>query len=447
MPVNRKTPSVAALGVAGGIVIVSLVSLVVLPLAMNERVARDRSAAEDHADPARAALLEIDHHLSLQITALTRAAAARDPALVSVYRAAIVPQRAAMQSLARHRGSLGAEFDAALAELQRRLDRWHSSVQQSVDSPRLLTGGDYPQVVDGVHKVSEAITHFQIHHRENAMRAMQIQGRVAVGLGLLAAIAGAIVLWMIARLRTLAKAVIEESRALQEALAREQDLVRMRDEILGVVSHDLRSPLTTITLSTQLIPSAPAQEQAEHVETIMSTTRRMERLIQDLLDVTKLDKKDLSIRCQPLDPAALSREVIAGHEPMAAAKQIHLDLSVSTAAEEIYADRDRLMQALGNLLGNALKFTPSGGRVGLSVEPRDEKLRFQVMDTGPGIAPGDLPHIFEPFWQAKKTAHMGAGLGLKITRAIIEAHGGSIEVANNPEGGACFAFELPVREP
>jgi signal transduction histidine kinase len=266
------------------------------------------------------------------------------------------------------------------------------------------------------------------------------------GLVLIAAVAAALVLWIVRRLRVLASMFADESAARQQALEQQQELVRIRDEILGVVAHDLRSPLTTITLSTQLIPGSAPPEQAEHIETILATTRRMQRLIQDLLDVTKLENTRLSIRRNLIDPGAIAREVATSQGPIAASKEIVLEAWVDDGLPKISGDGDRLAQALTNLIGNSLKFTPAGGTVRLSVASRDDRVRFEITDTGPGIAPSDLPHLFEPFWQAKKTAHLGAGLGLKITRAIVEAHDGALEVRNLDAGGACFTFELPATQ-
>jgi len=152
----------------------------------------------------------------------------------------------------------------------------------------------------------------------------------------------------------------------------------------------------------------------------------------------------LSVKREDIDCAHLASEVVAGHAPIAAQKHIAFQPSIDSLLPHINGDHDRLVQALANLLGNAFKFTPEGGTVRFLAERRDGCVRFSVIDSGPGVPPGDLPHLFEPFWQAKKTAHLGAGLGLKITRAIVEAHGGSIQVGNQPGGGASFAFELPV---
>lgn len=444
---NRRQPSTAALLAATIVVVVSLVALVLLPFLVRRQTERYRLENEQHAEPARAALNELNYRLSQQIAALTRAAATRDERHLQRFSELTVPQNAAMQALGAHTGAINPQFDAAFRELQHRLATWHDAVERRVDMQRLPFDSNYPAVIEAVHRMDDAITASQGTRREQARALGRMQVWVTFGLVLLASVAAALFLWMVRRLRTFAGMLAEESAARQAALERQQELVRIRDEILGVVSHDLRSPLTTIALSAQLIDGSPPNEQKEHVQTIVAATRRMERLIHDLLDVTRAEQGKLSIRRDAIDPAAVVRDVVASQQPIAASKQIEFKTSIAGDLPRICGDGDRLAQALTNLIGNAFKFTPAGGVVHLAVAARDGKVRFEVSDTGPGIAPGDLPHLFEPFWQAKKTAHLGAGLGLKITRAIVEAHDGSIEVTNRAGGGACFRIELPAMEP
>lgn len=441
---DRRQPSTSALLTATIVVVASLIALVVLPLVVQRQTERYRLENERHADPARAALNELNYRLSQQIAVLTRAAATRDERHLERYGQLIPPQDAAVKALGAHTGAISPEFDSAFLELQQRLATWHGAVKRRVDLPRLPFDANYPAVIETVHRLDEAITAYQGTRRERVRALARMQVWVTFALVLLASVAAALFLWMVQRLRTFAGMLGEESAARQEALERQQELVRIRDEILGVVSHDLRSPLTTIGLSAQLIPGGTADEQTEHVQTIVAATRRMERLIHDLLDVTKAEQGKLSIRRDTIDPAAVARDVVASQQPIAASKQIDFQTSVAGDLPEVSGDGDRLAQALTNLIGNAFKFTPAGGVVQLSVTQRDGKVRFDVSDSGPGIAPGDLPHLFEPFWQAKKTAHLGAGLGLKITRAIAEAHDGSIEATNRAGGGACFRIELPA---
>ncbi|HEX6085315.1 MAG TPA: HAMP domain-containing sensor histidine kinase [Thermoanaerobaculia bacterium] len=443
-PLNRRQPSTAALLAATIVVVVSLIALVLLPIVVRRQTESYRLENERHADPARVELNEISYRLSRQMAALTRAAATSDERHVERYRQQVPLQEAAVKSLGTHAGAINPEFDAAFAELQQRLATWHASVQRSVELQQLAFDANYATVIETIHRLDAAITAYQGTRRERVRLLARMQVWVTFALVLLASVAASLFLWMAQRLRTFAAMLGEEATARQAALERQQELVRIRDEILGVVSHDLRSPLTTIALSAQLVPGSPAAEQTEHVQTIVAATRRMERLIHDLLDVTKAEQGRLPIRRGAVDPAAVAREVVASHQPIAAAQQIDFEASVADGLPRISGDGDRLAQALTNLLGNAFKFTPAGGGVRLSVAQRDGNVLFEVSDSGPGIAPSDLPHLFEPFWQARKTAHLGAGLGLKITRAIVEAHDGAIEVTNLAGGGACFRIVLPA---
>jgi signal transduction histidine kinase len=426
------------------VVIASLIALVLLPILVRQQTEGYRLENERHAEPARAALNQINYRLSHQIAALTRAAATRDERHLERYGRLIPPQNAAVKALGVHVGSISPEFDSAFLELQQRLATWHSAVERRVDLPRLPFDANYPAVIETVHRLDEAITAYQGARRERVRALAQMQVWSTFGLVLFASVAASVFLWMVQRLRTFAAMLSTEAAARQAALERQQELVRIRDEILGVVSHDLRSPLTTIALSAQLIPGGSGDEQAEHVHTIVAATRRMERLIHDLLDVTRAEQGKLSIRRDAIDPVAIARDVVASHQPIAASKQLDLRTSVAPGLPQLCGDGDRLAQALTNLIGNAFKFTPAGGVVYLSVDQRNGNVCFEVSDSGSGIAPSDLPHLFEPFWQAKKTAHLGAGLGLKITRAIVDAHDGSIEVTNRAGGGACFRIELPA---
>jgi signal transduction histidine kinase len=443
--IDRRQPSTAALVAAAALVLLTLAALVTMPFVMLRRTQSYRQDIEQHATPARAALNEVNYRLAEQIAALTHAAVTGEPQYVSAYQTAIAPQKMAMDDLARQTGAMGPDFDMRLAELQRQIQGWHTLVQQNTNSAGLAVRSDYPAVIEAVHRLDEAISAYQTRRREEVARLSRLQVWLNAVFAIIAAISAAVVLWFVVRLRTLATDLAQESNARQAALERERELLHMRDEILGIVSHDLRGPLTTIGLSTQLIPGSSHEEQSEHVQTILSTTRRMQRLIQDLLDVTKLENSGvLSIRRHTLDPAAIATEAVAAHREIAAANDVDLKSSIAPGLPPICGDRDRLLQALGNLIGNALKFTPAGGIVRLTAGTRDRNVRFAVSDSGPGISPSDLPHLFEQFWQAKKTAHLGAGLGLKITRAIVDAHHGSIEVSNQQEGGACFTVEIPA---
>lgn len=445
MPQQR--PSSFALVIAASVVVLSLAALVILPVIMSSRTDRLRMALTIHADPARTRLNEISFRMSEQIAALTRVIATRDGRYVGKYRGAVRPQTEALDALERHRGYLGPDFDEGLDQLRWRLEIWHRSVEQSMELESLVFDANYPEVIEAIRGLDQSITRFQEERRQEVERLAGMQVWLSIVLVLAAAVAAAIVLWMMFRLRALTEELQKESAARQAAFERQQELVRHREQILSVVSHDLRNPLTTISLTVQLIPESSEDERTEAVETVLTTTRRMERLIQDLLDVTRIDQGGgLSIRDEIVDVGAVADEVAGSFRTIADSKEIRLEGSIESSLPPIRGDGDRLAQALGNLLGNAFKFTPPGGLVRLAVEKQAGAVRFEVSDTGTGISDEELPHLFEPFWQAKDTAHMGAGLGLKITRAIVEAHGGTMKVENNAEGGATFSFEIPAAE-
>lgn len=235
--------------------------------------------------------------------------------------------------------------------------------------------------------------------------------------------------------------LLEQERAAKE---KAEAAVRVRDETLGIVSHDLRNPLTKIALSVDLLDGATAEEASDLIETIRSSARLMQRLIADLLDVARLETGSLTVAHDELEPGPLVREMCDTNAAIAQQKGQRIVCHVDGDLPRICGDRDRLVQVFGNLIGNAMKFTPERGVITVAARRSESAIEFEVQDTGPGIPEGDLRHIFTPYWQAKKTAHMGAGLGLAIVRGIVEAHGGRVWAENGAGGGAVFRFTVPM---
>ena len=221
-----------------------------------------------------------------------------------------------------------------------------------------------------------------------------------------------------------------------------------RDDFLGIVSHDLRNLLQGIVASAELLSlRAPDDEEGKHV--LVGTKRieryaaRMVRLIGDLVDVTSIDAGKLAVTPRSQDLNALVAEAVATFEPVASVKRISLLLESAESSVLADFDHDRMMQVLANLLTNAIKFTPEGGEVSIHVGHADGKALCRVRDTGPGI-PGDmLELVFERFWQAGDNDRRGLGLGLYISRCIVEAHGGSIWAESRMGEGSSFYFTLP----
>ncbi len=230
-----------------------------------------------------------------------------------------------------------------------------------------------------------------------------------------------------------------ENARLQE---RTERAVQARDSIIAVVSHDLRSPLSGINLGLQLLrePATP-EENAIVLDRMERSAAHMRRLIEDLLDVARIDNGEFSVRPRREAIASLVDGALQIMRPVVEAAGVGIDVSLGAAADiRIDADTERVSQLLGNLLSNALKFTPRGGRIDLTVISEPERVIFTVADHGPGIDPDHLPRVFDRFWRKEGR---GLGLGLFIARAIVEAHDGEIWAQSSHGQGARFAFSLP----
>jgi PAS domain S-box-containing protein len=231
----------------------------------------------------------------------------------------------------------------------------------------------------------------------------------------------------------------------RECAAREEAeaAVRSRDDILAIVSHDLRNPLNTVSMSLGVIESAQPREMVRGPSGIIRRAiGQMNRLIQDLLDVNQIAAGSLVVNPEPVELAVLVEDVRAQLAALAMRNNQRLELP-SPCGTRVLADRDRVAQVLSNLVGNAAKFTPEGGRIAVAVEAGEREVRFCVSDTGPGIELQDLPHIFDRFWQVRRVRRGGVGLGLAISKGIVEAHGGRIWARSTPGLGSEFSFTLP----
>jgi signal transduction histidine kinase len=238
--------------------------------------------------------------------------------------------------------------------------------------------------------------------------------------------------------------VIERDRA--EALAkRAQAAAQAREDVLGVVAHDLRNPLNVVSMTTQLfLEIEPSGEQrVKLLHAMLRSTRHMNRLITDLLEVVRLESGHLGLNLrdtQAYDVLTQAKELC---EQSAAESGVVLEVRAVDAGLRVRADTERVLQVLGNLVGNAVKFAGSGGHVTLDATATVQQVVFSVADTGPGITPEKVPHLFDRFWQ-EHTDRRGVGLGLTIARGIVEAHCGRIWVQSRLGEGATFYFTLPA---
>lgn len=220
---------------------------------------------------------------------------------------------------------------------------------------------------------------------------------------------------------------------------------RLRDEVLGVVSHDLRNPLSAIAMCARVLlenPPADADARRELAKTIYDSTAWMSRMIQDLLDVSAIDAGALSIVPSTVEIAAIFAQVAELLTHVAAERGVELKFTVEDDLPAVDADAERLVQAIANLVGNAVKFTESGGRVGVVAHVRFDDIEIFVEDTGRGIDGESLPHVFDRYWHGRGRG-AGTGLGLAIAKGIVEAHGGHIRVTSTAQVGSRFSILLP----
>ena len=231
-----------------------------------------------------------------------------------------------------------------------------------------------------------------------------------------------------------------------------QRLGRARRDFVANISHELRTPLTSIRLRVDTLRSHPARSPAEQddlLEKISVETEALGQLSQELLDLAQIESGQALVRLVPVSVAALVTTVIERLGPQAARKQISVVEDVP-ARLLAWADTAQLTRALGNLVHNAIKFTPPGGEIRVTAAAAEGDVVVQVADTGPGIPPEDLPRVFERFFRGDKArAGGGTGLGLAIAKHVVEAHGGRLEVASEgrPGRGATFRFTLAAADP
>jgi signal transduction histidine kinase len=226
--------------------------------------------------------------------------------------------------------------------------------------------------------------------------------------------------------------------------------IRAREDVAAIVSHDLRNPLMGIRLHCEHLRETQEMRSPagmRHVEAIERGVKSMERLIRDLLDMSRIEAGQLVIYRGEQELGSLVTEAVNAVRPLAERKGIGLAVTLPARAAEVYCDRERILQVLSNLLGNAVKFTGTDGTIKLEVAGDDEQSTFIVRDTGVGIPPDHLPHLFERYWRANRTDNKGVGLGLYIAKAIIAAHGGDIVVESDVGAGTMVRFSIPRHQP
>ena len=223
-------------------------------------------------------------------------------------------------------------------------------------------------------------------------------------------------------------------------------LASAREQVLGVVAHDLRNPLNLIAETTQLLieEELPARSRRALFGVTTRAMKQMNRLISDLLDTVRLEAGRLSLDMEDVSVEEIVYQAEETFRPIAYQRGIHLEIVLPNMDTALRADPLRVSQIMGNLIANALKFTPEQGHVTLRAAPNGPLVIFEVMDDGPGISPAHLEHLFDRFWQARQSDNRGVGLGLAIAKGLVEAHGGTMSVQSTVGTGSTFSFTLPA---
>jgi two-component system OmpR family sensor kinase/two-component system sensor histidine kinase BaeS len=241
--------------------------------------------------------------------------------------------------------------------------------------------------------------------------------------------------------------IVQVARAFNEMTASLTEAEELRENLMADIAHELRTPLSVVQGNLRAILDDVYPLEKSEIARLYDETRLLSRLVNDLRELAQAEAGQLDLNLRPVDLAALLNLTVANFEPVAEDKGIDLSVQIAALLPLIEADPDRLAQVLRNLLSNALRHTPAGGQIAVSAGLDRTRIFVSVTDTGAGIAPEDLEHVFDRFWRAdpsRSREQGGSGLGLAIAKSLIEAHGGRIRVESTPGRGATFTFELPI---
>lgn len=348
--------------------------------------------------------------------------------------------------------------DPARAGVMQRLREIPFSVASGHPVSEVLRGGESlliaPISADQLRAMADTAEHHEL------LRSLQPNSAIAVPLKARDRIIGAICFFTDVghgRIHSREDLQLAEELARRAALALDsaqlfaeaRNAVRARDDVLAVVSHDLGNPLAAIRLGTTLLlkglgGDAGTAEARHQVENIRTSVIQMERLIQDLLEIKRIEAGYLTLERTRVRASSLLNDAMDALAPLIETRQLRLVNRGAPERAHVRADRERIAQVFSNLVGNAAKFTPPGGEIELSAEVDGSNVVFSVRDNGPGIPAEHLPHVFDRFWQARRTGRHGVGLGLAIVKGIVDAHGGKTSVESELGAGSTFCFSLAL---
>ncbi len=355
-------------------------------------------------------------------------------------------------------GALTARIRELLAELHtRNLDEASARELEGVDRATtvFVAAATAPEenvdaLLRSFDRFEQAVTEF-VDHQATLFDDDLDRARITASRHELAVLVATIVglLLSIALAAFVMRKLSQQWREAQTATTAAKREAAARQELLAVVSHDLRSPLTAVTMGSALLeetlpPDTQPRGPQRHVAAIKNAADRMKSLIDDVLDAARLETGTIALHRAWWDASDVLERAVELHQARANQQGITVRADLPATPVQGWGDPERVLQILGNLISNALKFTPRGGEIVAAVEVQSQRLELSVRDTGPGIGPEDQARLFQRYWQGNRSARPGSlGLGLYICKNLVEAHGGKIWVESVLGHGSRFCFTLP----
>lgn len=444
------------------VIVLALVALLLVPVVIQREVAEIRAEIQDAADPARTAVTNIQYLLARQTSSLRGFFISRDSSYLESYRSFAVREREAQDRLSTLVRRLGNDPLAHSVELRALSERWHMELELDLREGAGVGPGEIPfesglylEALGAASRLDEALAR-ATRERRDAIEAAERRARwLQVGLGVLALAAALSTAWLSRRVQRLAAEAEARRHEAERALAETARAVESKARLIRGVTHDVKNPLGAadgyaelleMGLKGDLTPS-----QVKVVAGIRRSIHGALEIIQDLLDLSRAEAGDLPVEHRPVRLDRLVEEVVEEYRGSAAASGHTLQLALSPDRPIALTDGARVRQILGNLLANAIKYTPGTGHIGVAVglEPNGAGPRpgrwvcVRVSDTGPGIRPEDRDRIFEEFQRLAETTVRGHGLGLSISRRLARLLGGDITVESEVGQGSTFVLWLP----
>ena len=424
------------------------VGVVAVTFVIVQRTDRLLDSISVQAETIRALADTVQTAVARQSAAIQNHLLNADPLHRAEYQAARTVEDSALVHLDRAVGPAGPAAMSALSNVKLVLRRWHRTQDEllagSIDAQTYLNRLDaqasrFQDVVGIIDEVKTQATALGAQRRGEIGRLQRLGAFLTTFLAVAAVIASAVAFRFRGGIRESAYELMVRARQAEAA-------VRTRDEVLAVVSHDMRNALNAMSGAVELaqVETLTPERRTQQLALATRAARGMNRLIADLLDVASMEEGKLSVEPKPDSVQDLLAQAEAGHRFDSERRGVTLAVEAPEEPVQVRADHGRIAQVLGNLIGNALKFTPEGGLVTVDASREGDHVRFTVADTGPGIPLEHLPHIFDRFYQVRTTGRAGAGLGLAISRGLVEAHGSKLEVRSRPGEGTTFSFDLPV---